>query len=69
MYVKPAAGLSIRDPDRRDRLPPEGREVPETSYWRRRLAEKSVLRAAAAPAAMAGPADPPARPPVIPSKE
>lgn len=43
MYVIPAPGLSIRDPDRRDRLPIGGREVPDTPYWRRRIGERSVF--------------------------
>lgn len=50
MYVVPAAGLSVRDPDRMDRLPPEGRAVPETDYWRRRIAERSVVVTAPPPA-------------------
>lgn len=46
MYVIPAKGLQIPDPDRRDHLPPEGREVPETAYWLRRIRDKDVERAA-----------------------
>lgn len=43
MFVKPAAGLKIRDPDRRDFLPGEGREVPDTQpYWHRRLRDGDV---------------------------
>ncbi len=37
MIVKPAPGLLIRDPDLRDFLPAEGRDVPDTPYWRRLL--------------------------------
>jgi hypothetical protein len=45
MYVKPAAGLLIRDPDLRDLLPAEGREVPETLYWQRRVRDRDVVLA------------------------
>mgnify|MGYP000028188221 CR=1 FL=1 len=34
--------LSIRDPDLRDFLPIEGREVPDSDYWQRRLRDKDV---------------------------
>ncbi len=36
MYVTPRAGLRVVDPDLRDFLPAEGREVPESEYWHRR---------------------------------
>jgi len=45
MYVKPAAGLKIRDPDLHDFLPEEGREVPDSGYWQRRLRDGDVLQA------------------------
>lgn len=45
MHIKPAPGLTIRDPDLRDHLPPEGRDVPESDYWHRRLRDGDVLRA------------------------
>lgn len=51
MYVKPAARevegrpLVVRDPDLLDLLPPEGREVPESLYWHRRIAEGDVVLA------------------------
>jgi hypothetical protein len=35
MYVKPKEGFAIVDPDLRDKLPAEGREVPESNYWHR----------------------------------
>lgn len=47
MYVKPAPGLVIRDPDLRDFLPQEGREVPDTDYWNRRLRDGDVVTAIA----------------------
>lgn len=44
MYVKPAPGRTVPDPDRGDILPAEGREVPETQYWLRRLADGDIER-------------------------
>lgn len=37
--------ISLRDPERGDRLPPEGRDVPPTDFWARRLAEGDVYAA------------------------
>lgn len=48
MYVKPAQGLVIRDPDLKDLLPEAGREVPESGYWQRRLRDGDVVAASAA---------------------
>lgn len=48
MYVKPAPGLVIRDPDLKDLLPEEGREVPETDYWHRRVRDGDVVQEAPA---------------------
>lgn len=45
MYVIPAPGLVIRDPDLRDLLPASGREVPDTGYWQRRLRDRDVALA------------------------
>jgi hypothetical protein len=42
MFVKPAAGLSVPDPERRNHLPPEGDEVPDNEYWRRRIIDGDV---------------------------
>ena len=42
MYVTPREGYLVHDPDRRDYLPPEGREVPESDYWRRRERDGDV---------------------------
>jgi hypothetical protein len=50
MYIKPREvqtqdGLvlaQVYDPERKDRLPVEGRDVPDTPYWRRRIAEGGV---------------------------
>lgn len=46
MYVKPAPGLSIRDPDLLDLLPESGRLVPDSDYWLRRVRDKDVELAA-----------------------
>lgn len=43
MFVRPAPGLKIRDPDLKDLLPEEGREVPETGYWIRRRRDGDVI--------------------------
>ena len=44
MFVKPAAGLKIRDPFKRDHLPPEGREVPDGDlYWARLVRDGDVV--------------------------
>jgi hypothetical protein len=43
MFVTPAPGLKIRDPDLLDLLPEAGREVPDSDYWVRRLRDKDVL--------------------------
>ena len=42
MFVKPAAGLTIRDPDLGGYLPATGRDVPNTEYWHRRLFDRDV---------------------------
>ncbi len=41
MFVFPVAPI-VRDPVSRKALPPEGREVPESTYWVRRLASGDV---------------------------
>lgn len=45
MFVKPAEGLVIRDPDLLDLLPATGREVPDSVYWQRRLRDRDVVEA------------------------
>lgn len=52
MYVKPAGRVNeegktivTRDPDLLDLLPAEGREVPDSLYWHRRLIDGDVVRA------------------------
>lgn len=49
MFVKPAPGLLVGDPEARPpmprHLPATGAEVPDTEYWRRRLADGDVVAA------------------------
>jgi hypothetical protein len=51
MFVKPAPGLVIRDPDLKDFLPEEGRNVPDSDYWYRRVRDNDVVECAPAAAA------------------
>ncbi len=44
MFVKPAAGMLVRDPQTLQHLPEGGKEVPETAYWVRRLEAGDVVR-------------------------
>jgi hypothetical protein len=43
MLVKPARGLKIRDPKTNRHLPDEGKDVPENTYWMRRLEVGDVV--------------------------
>ncbi|MGG5811469.1 DUF2635 domain-containing protein [Falsiroseomonas sp. CW058] len=43
MYVIPAEGLTVPDPQLRDHLPATGREVPRSDYWMRRLRDGDVI--------------------------
>lgn len=46
MFVKPAPGLVVRDPDLKDLIPAEGRHVSDDSmFWHRRLRDKDVVLA------------------------
>jgi len=46
MFIKPARpGLVVRDPITRETLPDEGREVPRSTYWIRRLTGGDVVTA------------------------
>lgn len=44
MFVKPKPGLKVRDPKSLLHIPDSGAEVPEDSYWTRRLADGDVFR-------------------------
>jgi hypothetical protein len=48
MFVKPKAGVVVRDPVTREPLPASGREVPENDYWMRRLRDGDIETAAPA---------------------
>lgn len=43
MYVVPADGRLIRDPNTFERVPDTGREVPRTVYWLRALKRGDVI--------------------------
>jgi len=54
MFVRPAhPDLLVANPEARPpmprHLPPEGAEVPDTEYWRRRLRDGDVVEAAPEP--------------------
>ena len=44
MHVKPVAGRTVRDPVKGTFLPESGAEVPDNSFWRRRLNDGDVVR-------------------------
>lgn len=48
--VKPVIGRIVRDPERGDDLPPEGREVRRTVYWERCRQAGDVVVVLAEPA-------------------
>ncbi|MNV98634.1 hypothetical protein D3C71_1939130 [compost metagenome] len=43
MHVKPASGREIPDPEKGGYLPAEGREVEQSTYWLRRIADGDVV--------------------------
>jgi hypothetical protein len=43
MFVKPNNGLSVRCPVKGIPLPKEGAEVPDNTFWRRRLKDGDVI--------------------------
>lgn len=45
MYVKPAPGRLVRDPTTKIPIPANGKEVPENSFWVRRLRDGDVEKA------------------------
>lgn len=46
-YLKPAPGLTVRDPVDLTPLPADGAEKPLDTYWRRRLRDGDVVEAPA----------------------
>ena len=62
MKVQPHPGCILRDPVSRIPLPPEGKEVPNNSFWRRRVKAGDVMLVTApafVPASAPAPAEPP----------
>lgn len=47
IFLKPAPGLAVINPQTDKPLPPEGAAVELTTYWRRRLNDGDVVRSAA----------------------
>lgn len=45
MFVKPAEGRKVRNPISKQHLPAAGAEVPESTFWIRRLRDGDVVRA------------------------
>lgn len=45
MFVKPNNGLSVRDPVKGTPLPEKGAEVPDNTFWQRRLRDGDVVPA------------------------
>ena len=51
LWLKPSApGLVVRDPGTKRVLAPDGSEVPNVAYWRRRIADGSAILLAEPPA-------------------
>ncbi|WPU24999.1 DUF2635 domain-containing protein [Cedecea neteri] len=50
MFVKPKDGVSVRNPVKGSPLPQSGAEVPDNTFWRRRLSDGdvSIVKQAAA---------------------
>ena len=46
LFVKPATGVSVVNPDTGLPIPPEGAFVPNNKYWRRRLSDSDVTETA-----------------------
>lgn len=66
MHVKPVEGRLVRDPLTNEVLPAEGREVTDSTFWRRRLIKGDMVLVDAKPHA----ADKRAvRKPEVPSQE
>lgn len=50
VFITPAPGRAVPDPDAKDLLPAAGREVPRTAYWVRRLNDGDVFEKPTKPA-------------------
>lgn len=44
MFVKPTAGRAVRDPVKGTLLPESGSEVPDNSFWHRRIQDGDVMQ-------------------------
>lgn len=44
MFVVPAPGIKVRDPVSRKHLPEKGKDVPESTFWLRRVRAGDVIR-------------------------
>lgn len=44
MFVKPKEGVNVRDPITKLHIPASGAEVPENTYWVRRVESGDVIR-------------------------
>lgn len=53
MFVRPADGLKIRDPETGNYLPETGQIVPRSSFWLRRLKDGDVVESTAPSASAA----------------
>ena len=47
-YIRPAVGLTLRDPATGEPLPPEGGLMPRSAFWLRREKDGDVVQAAPA---------------------
>ncbi|ENG7016036.1 DUF2635 domain-containing protein [Yersinia enterocolitica] len=45
MFVKPTAGRAVRDPVKGTLLPESGSEVPDNTFWHRRIQDGDVVQA------------------------
>ena len=54
LYVKPAPGRVVPDPERGGYLPESGGSVPRNAYWQRRLTDQDVIEAKAPAKAKVG---------------
>jgi len=43
MFVRPAPGVRVRNPQNRQHIPESGAHVPRDQFWMRRLADGDVL--------------------------
>lgn len=57
MFLKPAPGRSVPDPERGGLLIEGGRNVEPTQYWLRRLEDNDVIEGEPEPEAKAGDAE------------